>query len=124
MGNCNVLQAFASEFIADLTTEGEARVRQQYPMWALADWHCAAACGAAIAAAVGKHGKLNGIVVATGVWSEGDTHAAAEQDFDRTMAVNVKGPFFLLSRALPHLKMTQGWATLLSSDAGIQGNRW
>jgi NAD(P)-dependent dehydrogenase (short-subunit alcohol dehydrogenase family) len=77
-----------------------------------------------VAAAVAKHGKMNGLVVATGIWSEGDTHAAAEVDYDRTMGVNVKGPFFLLSRALPHLKSCCGWATLMSSDAGIQGNRW
>ena len=89
----------------------------------ITDSNISAACAAAVAAAVAKHGKLNGIVVATGVWCEGDTHAAAETDFDRTMGVNVKGPFFLLSRALPHLKSCCGWATLMSSDAGIQGNR-
>lgn len=85
--------------------------------------NAAAACAAAVAAAVAKHGKLNGLVVATGIWSEGDTDAAEEAEYDRTMSVNVKGPFFLLSKALPHLKSCCGWATLLSSDAGIQGNR-
>jgi NAD(P)-dependent dehydrogenase (short-subunit alcohol dehydrogenase family) len=84
----------------------------------------AAACASAISAAVAAHGQLDGLVVATGIWCEGETHAAEELDYDRTMAVNVKGPFFLLSRALPHLKSSRGWATLLSSDAGIQGNRW
>ncbi|MGA0848720.1 MAG: SDR family NAD(P)-dependent oxidoreductase [Chthoniobacterales bacterium] len=69
-----------------------------------------------------EHGRLDGLVVCAGVWTEGDTSRATEAEFDRVFAVNVKSAFFLLSRALPHLKATRGHATIISSDAGIQGN--
>lgn len=75
-----------------------------------------------IAAAVREHGRLDGLVACAGVWTEGDTAQATEAEFDRVFAVNVKSTFFLLARALPHLKRTRGHATLVSSDAGIQGN--
>jgi len=71
---------------------------------------------------VREHGRLDGLVACAGVWTEGDTSHATETEFDRVFAVNVKSAFFLLSRALPHLKATRGHATLISSDAGIQGN--
>lgn len=75
-----------------------------------------------IAETVREHGRLDGLVACAGVWTEGDTSRATEAGFDRVFAVNVKSAFFLLSRALPHLKATRGHATLISSDAGIQGN--
>lgn len=71
---------------------------------------------------VREHGRLDGLVACAGVWTEGDTSRATEAEFDRVFGVNVKSAFFLLSRALPHLKATRGHATLISSDAGIQGN--
>lgn len=71
---------------------------------------------------VHAHGRLDGLVACAGLWTEGDTSRATEAEFDRVFDVNVKSAFFLLSRALPHLKATRGHATLISSDAGIQGN--
>jgi len=75
-----------------------------------------------IAGTIREHGRIDGLVACVGVWTEGDTAVATEAEFDRVFAVNVKSAFFLLSRALPHLKETRGHATLISSDAGIQGN--
>ncbi len=60
----------------------------------------AAACASAISAAVAAHGQLDGLVVATGIWCEGETHAAEELDYDRTMAVNVKGTSTPISKPL------------------------
>ena len=75
-----------------------------------------------VAATAKKHGRIDAVVLCAGLWTEGDTVEATEAEFDRVFAVNVKSAFFLLSRALPHLKATRGHATLISSDAGIQGN--
>ena len=75
-----------------------------------------------VAAAPTDHGRIDAVVLCAGVWTEGDTAVATEEEFDRVFAVNVKSAFFLLSRALPHLKKSKGSATLISSDAGIQGN--
>ena len=95
----------ASEFtrhVADLTEPGQV--------------------GRIIDETVREHGRLDGVIACAGVWTEGDTSRATEAEFDRVFDVNVKSTFFLLSRALPHLKATRGHATLISSDAGIQGN--
>lgn len=75
-----------------------------------------------VAATAEKHGRIDALVLCAGVWTEGDTAQANEEEFDRVFAVNVKSAFFLLSRALPHLKKSRGSATIISSDAGIQGN--
>lgn len=76
----------------------------------------------AVGDTIREHGRLDGIVACAGVWTEGDTARATGEEFDRVFSVNVKSAFFLLSRALPHLRRTRGSATLVSSDAGLQGN--
>lgn len=88
----------------------------------VADLTDVAQVGNVIDATAREHGRLDGLVACAGVWTEGDTAQATENEFDRVFAVNVKSTFFLLARALPHLKRTRGHATLVSSDAGIQGN--
>ena len=75
-----------------------------------------------VAATARENGRIDALVLCAGLWTEGDTAVATEAEFDLVFAVNVKSAFFLLSRALPHLKRSQGSATIISSDAGIQGN--
>ena len=56
------------------------------------------------------------------MWTEGPSSETTEDEWDRVMAVNLKGLYFLTSAAIPHLTTTQGCVVNLSSDAGIQGN--
>jgi NAD(P)-dependent dehydrogenase (short-subunit alcohol dehydrogenase family) len=79
-------------------------------------------CQNAVDLAITKFGRLDGVVLAAGIWTEGPTAETLESDFDRTFAVNVKALYFTMSAALPHLMKTAGHITALSSDAGIQGN--
>jgi NAD(P)-dependent dehydrogenase (short-subunit alcohol dehydrogenase family) len=79
-------------------------------------------CRAIIVGAVGVTGRLDCLVNCAGVWTEGPTEDTLEADFDRVLAVNLKGTFFLCAAAIPHLERTQGSIVNLSSDAGLQGN--
>lgn len=88
----------------------------------IADLRTADECRRAVSEAVAVHGRLDGVVLAAGLWTEGPTSETREEDYDRVFDVNVKGSYFVLSAALPALAKTQGFVTALSSDAGIQGN--
>ncbi len=87
-----------------------------------ADLRTADACHTAVSQAVALHGRLDGVVLAAGLWTEGPTSETREEDYDRVFDVNVKGSYFVISAALPELAKTKGFVTALSSDAGIQGN--
>jgi NAD(P)-dependent dehydrogenase (short-subunit alcohol dehydrogenase family) len=66
---------------------------------------------------------LDILVNAAGVWVEGPSMDASEQDWDRTLAVNLKGAFFLISAAIPHLMRSRGSVINIASDAGLVGNK-
>jgi NAD(P)-dependent dehydrogenase (short-subunit alcohol dehydrogenase family) len=79
-------------------------------------------CRAIVEAAVEAAGRLDCLVNAAGLWTEGPAEETREDDFDRVLGVNVKGLFFLSAAAIPHLSKTGGSIVNLSSDAGLQGN--
>lgn len=87
-----------------------------------ADLRDVAECSAAIRRTVQWGGRLDALVNAAGVWTEGPCTDTSEDEFDRVFDVNVKGLYFLTSAAVPHLTATEGCVVNLSSDAGIQGN--
>lgn len=76
----------------------------------------------AVAAAAQWGGRLDAVVNAAGVWTEGPSCATTEDEWDRVLDVNLKGLYFVTSAAIPHLAITQGCVINLSSDAGVQGN--
>ncbi len=67
-------------------------------------------------------GRLDCLVNAAGVWTEGPTADTTEAAFDQVLDVNLKGLFFLTAAAIPHLVATSGCVVNVSSDAGVQGN--
>ena len=77
---------------------------------------------AAVAAAAQWGGRLDAVINAAGVWTEGPSSATTEAEWDRVVGVNLKGLYFVISAAIPHLAITQGCVVNLSSDAGVQGN--
>jgi NAD(P)-dependent dehydrogenase (short-subunit alcohol dehydrogenase family) len=87
-----------------------------------ADLRDVAQCRAAIDSVIAWAGRLDAVVNAAGVWTEGPSHLTDEAEFDRVIDVNLKGLYFLTSTAIPHLQATKGCVVNLSSDAGIQGN--
>lgn len=81
-----------------------------------------AQCRSAVEHTVTTFGRLDAVVNAAGVWTEGPADLTTEDEFDRVIDVNLKGLYFLTSAAIPHLEATRGCVVNLSSDAGIQGN--
>lgn len=78
-------------------------------------------CEAAIKACVETFGRLDIVVNAAGVIIKGDPAKVTEKEWDRVCDINLKGTFFICSRAIPELKKTKGCIINIASDAGIQG---
>ena len=113
--------------LADIDAEGLDRaVGEMGAKGALAvptDVRSFDACGAAVAAAVGRFGRLDVLVNCAGVWVEGPTDTMTEADWDRVVDVNLKGTFGMCRAAIPALEATRGCIVNLSSDAGLWGNK-
>jgi NAD(P)-dependent dehydrogenase (short-subunit alcohol dehydrogenase family) len=78
-------------------------------------------CQAIVEAAAGAIGRLDAVVNAAGVWTEGASEVVSEDEWDRVIDVNLKGTFFVTGAAIPHLRETKGCVINLASDAGIHG---
>ncbi len=68
-------------------------------------------------------GRLDAVIAAAGVWSEGPIEMVTEAEYQRVMDVNVKGVLFTARACIPALRSTKGTLLLISSDAGLQANR-
>ena len=80
-------------------------------------------CEALAARAVRHFGRIDVLVNSAGIYLERALEDMEEADFDRLMAVNVKGSYFMAKYALPELKKREGCSIVnVSSDAGLQGN--
>jgi NAD(P)-dependent dehydrogenase (short-subunit alcohol dehydrogenase family) len=78
-------------------------------------------CQGIIEAATRALGRLDAVVNAAGVWTEGASEKVSEDEWDRVIDVNLKGTFFVTAAAIPHLRETKGCVVNLASDAGIHG---
>jgi len=82
-----------------------------------ADWR------AAVATAVERYGKLNVLVNNAGILLRAKIEATTEEDWDRIMAVNVKGVFLGTKCALPAMRQAGGGSIInISSTAGLVGS--
>jgi cyclopentanol dehydrogenase len=81
-----------------------------------ADWR------AAIATAVSSYGKLNVLVNNAGILFRSKIEETSEEDWDRIMAVNVKGVFLGTKHAIPAMRQAGGGSIInISSTAGLVG---
>ena len=69
-----------------------------------------------------RFGRLDALINCAGVWVQGDSEAATEDDWNRCIDVNLKGAFFLCSYAIPALKASRGAIVNVGSSAGVVGN--
>ncbi|TIO17201.1 MAG: SDR family oxidoreductase, partial [Mesorhizobium sp.] len=86
------------------------------------DIRSVAACREVVDKAREWGGGLDILVNAAGVWLEGAASEVREEQWDLVLDVNLKGAFFLISAAIPHLSAVQGVIINIASDAGIVGN--
>lgn len=88
-----------------------------------ADVAAVAGCRTAAAAAETKFGSLDVLINSAGLYFERAMEDMTEEAFDRIMAVNIKGTYFMCQHVLPLLKKSPAAAIVnVSSDAGINGN--
>lgn len=52
---------------------------------------------------VEKHGRIDVLILNAGVLPMRTVETTTEEDFDKTFALNVKGPYFLVQKALPYM---------------------
>ena len=82
---------------------------------------CDVADKEAVDAAVATCAEAGGIDVlanVAGIVQFGRFETVTEEVFDRIQAVDVRGPFFLIQAALPHLRASRGCVVNVSSVAG------
>jgi len=81
-----------------------------------ADWR------AAVATAVTSYSKLNVLVNNAGILFRSKIEETSEEDWDRIMAVNVKGVFLGTKCAIPAMRQAGGGSIInISSTAGLVG---
>lgn len=124
------LQEGAWVFLADLDADGLTRsIGELDPSGSfvtrletmVTDVTRVADCEAAVAWVVERAGGLDVLVNAAGVWVEGDSDRMTEEQWDRTIGVNLKGTFFCSRYAIAALERSEGCIINISSDAGVHG---
>jgi meso-butanediol dehydrogenase/(S,S)-butanediol dehydrogenase/diacetyl reductase len=83
-----------------------------------------AACRAAVAAALARHGRLDLLVNVAGVMYWGHLDQVSEADWARTLAVNLSGVFFLCQAAVPPLLESGGVIVNIASSAALKGQAY
>jgi NAD(P)-dependent dehydrogenase (short-subunit alcohol dehydrogenase family) len=70
---------------------------------------------------IAVHGGLDTLVASAGITVTGRVKDFGVSDWERIVATNLSGTFYLAKYSLPHLLETKGTFTALSSDAGTHG---
>ena len=78
----------------------------------------------AIDQVIKESGRIDGVVSNAGVHFSANLEDTSEEDFDRVMAINVKGAYFLLQSVLPQMReQGAGSIVLLGSDQSVVAKR-
>jgi NAD(P)-dependent dehydrogenase (short-subunit alcohol dehydrogenase family) len=81
-------------------------------------------CLGAIAAAVEKFGRLDALCNVAGIIVMCNAHEMRAFDFEKTVAVNLSAPFYLMQAAIPYLLQTQGAVVNVTSSAAFVGEAY
>jgi len=109
-----VRDAGGRPFVLDLVTPPFA---VDHELVDLADRGAAAA---AVERAVGRLGRLDGVVTAAGVDACGPLDSVPADAWERVVAVNLLGTAAVVRAALPHLERTAGKAVTVASTLGLR----
>jgi meso-butanediol dehydrogenase/(S,S)-butanediol dehydrogenase/diacetyl reductase len=77
-----------------------------------------------VAAAVARFGKLDVLGNIAGVMCWGHATEISEAEWNRVLAINLSGVFYLCQAAIPHLLETRGVIVNMASAAGIKGQAY
>lgn len=90
--------------------------------WALVcDVSDADACAATVAAALARLGRLDALCNVAGIGMQGHATELSTERWNRVIAVNLSGTFFMCRAAIPHLLETRGNIVNMASAAGLVG---
>ncbi len=102
---------------AEIRAAGGAAIYVRLDVTREADWR------AAVATAVQTYGKLSVLVNNAGILFRSKIEETSEDDWDRIMAVNVKGVFLGTKCAIPAMRRAGGGSIInISSTAGLVGS--
>ena len=76
---------------------------------------------AAVSRFVAEYGGIDTVVASAGIALTGHVTDCDLADWDRLMATNLNGVFYLARYTIPELLKSRGTFTAISSDAGVQG---
>lgn len=79
------------------------------------------ACTRLVEYSLQRLGKLDVLCNVAGILGSGATEDYAEERWQRILAVNLNGPFYLCKRAIPHLLKTRGSIVNVASTAALAG---
>ncbi len=79
------------------------------------------ACRDAVSQCVEAFGRLDVLVNVAGFHQMRHTTSMTDEEWDRDLAVNLNGPFYLCRAALPHLIQSAGNIVNVTSIAGVEG---
>jgi NAD(P)-dependent dehydrogenase (short-subunit alcohol dehydrogenase family) len=82
------------------------------------------ACRALVEQTVAAFGRLDALCNVAGVLVFAHSHEMSLADWDRTLAVNLSGPFHLMQAAIPHLLETNGAIVNVTSQAAFLGQSY
>jgi meso-butanediol dehydrogenase / (S,S)-butanediol dehydrogenase / diacetyl reductase len=115
---CDVDKQKLDETVAAITAAGGAAAA--HPL----DVSDPVACREAVAAAVARFHQLDVLCNIAGVMCWGHVPEISEAEWNRVVAVNLSGVFFLCQAAIPHLLESRGVIVNMASAAGIKGQAY
>ncbi len=115
---CDVDKPKLDETVAAITAAGGSAAA--HPL----DVSDPLACREAVAAAALRFKKLDVLCNIAGVMCWGHATEISEAEWNRVVAVNLSGVFFLCQAAIPHLLETRGVIVNMASAAGIKGQAY
>jgi NAD(P)-dependent dehydrogenase (short-subunit alcohol dehydrogenase family) len=101
-------------------TEGVAAGLPSVHTW-IGDLTTSYACNDLVAACVKAFGRLDVLVNNAGIYHIASAEETTDDVWQRTLATNLTGPFFLSRAALPQLRLHKGVIVNIASDWGIVG---
>lgn len=81
-------------------------------------------CRNAIAAAVEAFGRLDALCNVAGIIFFANAHDMEQANWEKTLAVNLSAPFYLIQAAIPHLLTSNGAVVNVTSSGGIVGEAY
>jgi NAD(P)-dependent dehydrogenase (short-subunit alcohol dehydrogenase family) len=123
-------RAGADVFLVDLNGAGLDETAQQVRAFGVrgetyaADLSAAESCRTAVAKAAEAFGRLDALCNVAGVIMFSHTPDMAEADWQKTLAVNLSAPFYLIQAAIPHLLEANGAVVNVTSSAAFVGEAY